>query len=122
MRLCKNYLTPVAFYFSPVQALFSLDNSHCKLISTKSVISLVFAYAVLFYFLKEFLLSDLVMPGFLSKLYREIEILLLNKQNKELVNKKLEVIHAAFANYEGAHIPYMESLDNMEEIQRNTGV
>lgn len=55
-------------------------------------------------------------------LVREIEILLLNKQNRELFNKKLEVIHAAFANYEGAHIPYMESLDNMEEIQRNTGV
>ena len=76
----------------------------------------------IFYFLKEFLLSDLVTPGFLSKLYREIEILLLNKQNRELVKKKLEVIHAAFANYKGAHIPYMESLDNMEEIQRNTGV
>ena len=75
-----------------------------------------------FYFLKEFLLSDLVTPGFLSKLYREIEILLLNKQNRELVKKKLEVIHAEFANYEGAYISYMESLDNMEEIQRNTGV
>ena len=75
-----------------------------------------------FYFLKEFLLSDLVTPGFLSKLYGEIEILLLNKQNRELFNKKLEVIHATFANYEGAHIPYMETLDNMEEIQRNTGV
>ena len=74
------------------------------------------------YFLKEFLLSNLVTPGFLSKLYRETEILLLNKQNRELVNKKLEVIHVAFANYEGAHIPYMESLHNMEEIQSNTGV
>ena len=52
MRLCKNYLTPVAFYFSPVQALFSLDNSHCELISTKSVISLVFACAVFFLFFK----------------------------------------------------------------------
>ena len=61
-------------------------------------------------------------PGFLSKLYRETEILLLNKQNRELVNKKLEVIHAAFANCEGAHISYMESLDNMEEIQNNIGV
>ena len=80
------------------------------------------ALCFFFYFLKEFLLSDLVTPGFLSKLYREIEILLLNKQNRELFNKKLEVIHAAFANYEGAHIPYMETLDNMEEIQRNTGV
>ena len=76
----------------------------------------------IFYFLKEFLLSDLVTPGFLSKLYREIEILLLNKQNRELVKKKLEVIHAEFANYEGVYISYMESLDNMEEIQRNTGV
>ena len=63
-----------------------------------------------FYFLKEFLLSDLVTPGFLSKLYREIEILLLNKQNRELFNKKLEVIHAAFANYEGAHIPIWKAL------------
>ena len=52
MRLCKNYLMPVAFYFSPVQALFSLDNSHCKLISTKSAISLVFACAVYFLFFK----------------------------------------------------------------------
>ena len=77
---------------------------------------------MLLYFLKEFLLSDLVTPGFLSKLYRETEILLLNKQNRELVNKKLEVIHAAFANYEGAHISYMESLDNMEEIQSNIEV
>ena len=77
---------------------------------------------MLLYFLKEFLLSDLVTPGFLSKLHRETEILLLNKQNRELVNKKLEVIHAAFANYEGAHISYMESLDNMEEIQSNIEV
>ena len=77
---------------------------------------------MLLYFLKEFLLSDLVTPGFLSKLYRETEILLLNKQNRELVNKKLEVIHAAFANYEGTHISYMESLDNMEEIQSNIEV
>ena len=52
MRLCKNCLTPVAFYFSLVQALFSLDNSHCQLISTKSVISLVFACAVFFLFFK----------------------------------------------------------------------
>ena len=65
---------------------------------------------MLLYFLKEFLLSDLVTPGFLSKLYRETEILLLNKQNRELVNKKLEVIYAAFANYEGAHIPIWKAL------------
>ena len=37
----------VAFYFSPVYALFSLNNFHFSLISTKSVVSLVFASALL---------------------------------------------------------------------------
>ena len=43
-----NYVTlRVAFYFSPVYALFSLDNFHFQLISTKSVVSLVFTSALL---------------------------------------------------------------------------
>ena len=45
MRSCRNYITTVAFYFSP--SLLSLDNSHCWLISTKSVVPLVFATAML---------------------------------------------------------------------------
>ena len=45
-----NNVTPIAIYFSPAQALFSLDNSYCQLISTKSVVSLVFASAVLLLF------------------------------------------------------------------------
>ena len=45
-----NYVTPIAIYFSPAQALFSLDNSYCQLISTKSVVSLVFTSAVLLLF------------------------------------------------------------------------
>ena len=39
--------------------------------------------------------------GFLTKLYKEMEFLLLDKQNVELVNSKLKVVHAAFINYEG---------------------
>ena len=45
-----NNVTPIAIYFSPALALFSLDNSYCQLISTKSVVSLVFASAVLLLF------------------------------------------------------------------------
>ena len=51
--------------------------------------------------------------GFLTKLYKEMEFLLLEKQNVELVNNKLKVVHAAFINY-------LESLDDTEEIQRAT--
>ena len=58
--------------------------------------------------------------GFLTKLYKEMEFLLLDKQNVELVNSKLKVVHAAFINYEGAHTVYLESLDDTEEIQRAT--
>ena len=46
---------------------------------------------------------------FLTKLYREMEFLLLDKRNVELVNNKLKVVHAAFVNYEQAHIVYLES-------------
>ena len=58
--------------------------------------------------------------AFLTKLYREMEFLLLDKRNVELVNDKLKVVHAAFANYEQAHIVYLESLDDGAEIQRAT--
>ena len=58
--------------------------------------------------------------GFLTKLYREMEFLLPDKRNIELVNNKLKVVHAAFINYERAHILYLESLDDTEEIQRAT--
>ena len=58
--------------------------------------------------------------GFLTKLYKEMEFLLLDKWNVELVNNKLKVVHAAFINYKRAHAVYLESLDDMEEIQRAT--
>ena len=58
--------------------------------------------------------------GFLTKLYKEMEFLLLEKQNVELVNNKLKVVHAAFINYERVHAVYLESLDDTEEIQRAT--
>ena len=58
--------------------------------------------------------------GFLTKLYNETEILLLDKRNKELVNNKLEAVHAAFANFERAHIAYLQSLHDMGEIRRAT--
>ena len=58
--------------------------------------------------------------GFLTKLYKEMEFLLLDKRNVELVNSKLIVVHAAFINYERAHTVYLESLDDTEEIQRAT--
>ena len=45
VRLCKNYVTPVV-----MQALFSFDISYYLLILTKSVVSLVFASAVLLLF------------------------------------------------------------------------
>ena len=57
--------------------------------------------------------------GFLTKLYKEIKFLLLDKRNVELVNK-LKVVHAAFINYDCVHAVYLESLDDMEEIQRAT--
>ena len=58
--------------------------------------------------------------GFLTKLYKEMEFLLLHKWNVELVNNKLKVVHAAFINYDRAHAVYLESLDDTEEIQRAT--
>ena len=58
--------------------------------------------------------------GFLTKLYKEMEFLLLDKRNVELVNNKLKVVHAAFINYDRAHAVYLESLDHTEEIQRAT--
>ena len=58
--------------------------------------------------------------GFLIKLYKEMEFLLLDKPNIELVNSKLKVVHAAFINYERAHTVYLESLNDMEDIQRAT--
>lgn len=56
--------------------------------------------------------------GFLTKLYRETELLLLAKRNMELFNNKLKVVHAVFINYERAHTLYLESLDDRVEIQR----
>lgn len=41
--------------------------------------------------------------GFLTKLFKEMEFLLLDKQNVELVNSKLKVVHGAFIKYERAH-------------------
>ena len=58
--------------------------------------------------------------GFLTKLYKEMEFLLLDKRNVELVNNKLKIVHAAFNNYEREHAVYLESLDDTEEIQRAT--
>ena len=58
--------------------------------------------------------------GFLTKLYRVMEFLLLDKWNIELVNNKLKVVHAAFVNYERAHTVYLEALNDTEEIQRAT--
>ena len=49
-----------------------------------------------------------------------MEFLLLDKRNVELVNNKLKVVHAAFSNNERAHVVYLESLDDTEEIQRAT--
>ena len=49
-RLCKNYVMLVELNFSPVKALLSLQTSHYSLISNKSVVSLVFASAVLLLF------------------------------------------------------------------------
>ena len=58
--------------------------------------------------------------GFLTKLYKKMEFLLLDKRNVELVNSKLKVVHGAFINFERAHTVYLESLDDTEEIQRAT--
>ena len=58
--------------------------------------------------------------GFLTKLYREMEFLLLDKRNIELANNKLKVVHAAFIIYERSHTVYLEALDDTEEIQRAT--
>jgi len=49
-----------------------------------------------------------------------MEFLLLKKRNVELVNNKLKVVHAVFLNYERGHIVYLESLDDVGEIQRET--
>lgn len=57
---------------------------------------------------------------FLTKLYKEIEFLILDIQNVELVNSKLKVVHAAFINYERADTIYLESLDGTGEIQKAT--
>ena len=58
--------------------------------------------------------------GYLTKLYNETEVLMLDKENMELVNNKLKVVYAAFANYERAHNSYMQALEDHREIQRAT--
>lgn len=47
---------------------------------------------------------------YLTKLYNETEVWMLDKENMELVNNKFKVIYAAFATYESVHIAYMQSL------------
>lgn len=47
---------------------------------------------------------------YLTKLYNETEVWMLDKENMELVNNKLKVIYAALATYESVHIAYMQSL------------
>ncbi|KAL9959824.1 hypothetical protein ACROYT_G033180 [Oculina patagonica] len=58
--------------------------------------------------------------GYLTKLYDETEVLMSDKANMELVNNKLKVVHAAFANYERAHIAYMQVLEDRREIEKAT--
>ncbi|KAL9958369.1 hypothetical protein ACROYT_G035375 [Oculina patagonica] len=57
---------------------------------------------------------------YLTKLYDETEVLMLDKANMELVNNKLKVCYAAFANYERAHNAYMQALEDRREIEKAT--
>ena len=55
--------------------------------------------------------------GHLTRLYRDIEALLANRENYKLVEDKLRNLNSAFANYEQAHSVYIECIDDPEELQ-----
>ena len=55
--------------------------------------------------------------GHLTRLYRDIEALLVSRGNYKLVEDKLRNLNSAFANYEQAHSAYIECIDDPEELQ-----
>jgi len=55
--------------------------------------------------------------GHLTRIYKDIQPLLMRRRNVNLIDEKLRVLELAFTKFEEAHITYIDAIDDSEELQ-----